>query len=69
MEKPVAASVVEIIVALKPYFSELDALSYRIPEGEERRNFRRALGKLMADLGGDILLPIIWEHPDLDPDR
>jgi len=36
--------------------------------GEQKR-LRLPLGKLMADLFTELQLPIIREHPDLDPDR
>lgn len=35
---------------------------------EEARMHRRALGGMMAHLWGELQLPIVREHRDLDPD-
>lgn len=40
-----------------------------IPDEEERKSFKRLLGKAMGIVGFDMVMPIVRQHRDLDPDR
>lgn len=55
--------------AMTPAFNELDALSHRITDQEERRAYRRKLAELLSLVGYDLLMPVVKQFPDLDPDR
>jgi hypothetical protein len=69
MEKAVAARLIEALVGLDAPINALDALSAEIPDMEERKSFRLALGNLMGQIYGDLMIPILRQHPDLDPDK
>ncbi len=53
---------------LSPPLNALDKLSEQIADPDEARAFRRALGELMGSTL-TLLLPIVRQFPDLDPDR
>jgi len=56
------------VIDLGPPLNALDKLSEQITDHDEAREFRRALGELMAGTL-PLLRPIIRQFPDLDPDR
>lgn len=68
MDRDLAERIVKGVMDLTPPLNALDRLSEPIADRDEAREFRRALGDLM---GGTLalLLPIIRQFPDLDPDR
>jgi len=66
MERAVATKVVDILVECRD-LGALDALSLKIADEDERRAFRRRLGEIMG-LYADMLVSVLREYPDLDPD-
>jgi hypothetical protein len=68
MEKAVASEVVDAILSLELQMSVLDVLSDKIADDEERREFRRGLAAIMRAYT-DVLMSVVHQHPDLDPDR
>ena len=36
---------------------------------EDKKRFRKAISEIMGTLYIDLMLPIIREHPQLDPDK
>ena len=66
MERAIAVKVVEILSESRD-LGALDALSLEIVNEDERRAFRRRLGEIMGRYT-DLLVSIVHEYPDLDPD-
>jgi hypothetical protein len=66
MERAIAVKVVEILSESRD-LGALDALSLEIVDEDERRAFRRKLGEIMGRYA-DLLVSIVHEYPDLDPD-
>jgi hypothetical protein len=66
MERAIAAKVVEILSESRD-LGALDRLSLEIANENERRAFRRKLGEIMGHYT-DLLVSIVHEYPDLDPD-
>jgi hypothetical protein len=68
MDRDLAERIVKGVMDLSPPLNALDKLGEHIADRDEAVEFRRALGDLM---GGSLalLLPIIRQFPDLDPDR
>ncbi len=68
MDRELAERIVKAVMDLSPPLNALDKLSEQIADRDEAREFRRALGELMAGTL-PLLMPIIRQFPDLDPDR
>jgi hypothetical protein len=68
MDRDLAQRIVSAVNDLSASFNALDALSIKITDAQEAREFRRALGEMMG-LTVAILRPTIKRFPDLDPDR
>jgi hypothetical protein len=68
MDRNLAERMVKAIDDLNQTMNALDSLSAEIADENESRKFRRTLGTIMAESVG-LLMPIIRQFPDLDPDR
>jgi hypothetical protein len=68
MDRKLAERIVNAIGDLGQAMNALDSLGSEITDESEARDFRRALGTVMAESFG-LLRPIIRQFPDLDPDR
>ena len=67
MEKAVASQVVDAILAVERELGVLSTLSNKIADDQERTTFRRNLAEIVA-LYTDMLMPVVHQYPDLDPD-
>lgn len=59
-------------ITLESYFKIHDAVDIvrnGMPEGEERKELVRGLGRALGYLYTDVLTPLYQEHPDLKPDN
>jgi hypothetical protein len=69
MERALAEEMVREILGIGKNLNRLnDLLEAHIAEGDLKREFKRPLGEAMAG-GTVLLLPIIRQYPDLDPDK
>jgi hypothetical protein len=68
MDRDLAERIVSAVNDLSSPFSALDALSSKIPDAQEAREFRLALGEMMGQTVA-LLRPALRRYPDLDPDR
>ena len=69
MEKETAK---KIMVSLERFGEVLNGLAAeieKIKDIEEKKKYRRGVGELMGRSYTDIMLPIIREYPELDPDK
>jgi hypothetical protein len=41
----------------------------RLQDDGDKREFKAHLGKAMATLNADVLMPIVAKYPGLDPDK
>lgn len=68
MDRDHAVSIVNAVKLIGADLDLLDSLTERIQDSEERREFRTCLGRIIAAMNTDILIPIFVEFPELDPD-
>ena len=68
MDKPLAAQIVDRILAAERELGALSDLSEKIGDEHERRPLRRHLAEAMSRYT-DILMSIVRQYPDLDPDK
>jgi len=69
MNRDVAESLMKELLALSDPLNTATSLTARISEREERESLRRALGEIMSKLYTELMIPIISEHRDFDPDK
>ena len=69
MNKDIAGRILESALALGNEINKLDAQISQINDAKEKDAFAQALGGVMGILTRDIVLRIVREHPELDPDR
>ena len=68
MNKDIAGRILESALALGNEINKLDAQISQINDAKEKYEFAQALGGVMGILTRDIVLRIVREHPELDPD-
>ena len=59
-------------ITLESYFKIHDAVDIvrnGCPEGDERKEYIRGLGRALGYLYTDVLHPLYTEYPDLKPDN
>ena len=69
MERRLAQRIIGECVAFDVPFTALDAFSNEIADPTEKKAFRLALGNLMAQVYVDLMVPILRQYPDLNPDK
>jgi hypothetical protein len=69
MKKSRAVTMMESIQSIGEHLNKMHELSERIQHDADKKEFRRHLGEVMAAINADIIVPIIEEYPDLDPDQ
>jgi hypothetical protein len=69
MERSRAEAIVKSLQVVEEHLNYLHGFSEGIESEAEKKKFRRHLGTVMATLNADILLPIVREYPELDPDK
>jgi hypothetical protein len=53
---------------LEPRFNELDAIVSEFADEAERKAFRLKLGEALQVVSYDLVMMVVRQHPDLDPD-
>lgn len=69
MDKKIARQLVDIVMSLGEPMNRATALSLEISDPEEQVYVRRVVGETTNRLYVDLMLPIIRQYPDLDPDN
>ncbi len=69
MERVWAVKIVDAVQTVGTKLNSLHEISERIEDDVERKKFRAYLGEVMATISIEILMPIVSEYPDLDPDK
>jgi hypothetical protein len=68
MNRAAAESMIGKLLEVSHKLNELAESVEQIPDLEERKTIRRPVGQLMGLIYTDLMVPIIKEYPDLDPD-
>ena len=69
MEKAVAGRMMETALSTGSEIGKLDSIVSELENGREKDELVRALGNIMSVLTRDVVLRIVRDHPELDPDR
>jgi hypothetical protein len=68
MEKALAEVILKSVLSLAEGFNGLDPIVREIKDPDERRRLLMCLGIVMSELNTGIVLRIVSEYPELDPD-
>lgn len=69
MNRDVAERIVNQLLSLNNQLNELTINSDLIIDIEEKRTFLKHIGSLMGIVNIDLLMSIVKQYPDLDPDK
>ena len=69
MDKKVAKSLMASFFAMSEPLNAASDLIDEIDDMAEQKTFREGVGRIMGSLYTDLMVPIIRQYPDLDPDR
>lgn len=68
MEKALAEVILKSVLSLCEEFNRLDPIVREIKDPDERRRLLMSLGIVMSELNAGIVLRIVTQYPELDPD-
>ena len=68
MDRKTAERLMGEMLALGGPLDSATEIVDQIADKDERSNLRREIGELMGAIYTNIMLPIIRQYPDLDPD-
>jgi hypothetical protein len=69
MERTAAERLMRIYAGIGNLLNEATEVVGTLPDQDEQKLHRRAIGTMMGDLWLGLQLPIVREHHDLDPDK
>lgn len=68
MEKALAEVILKSVLSLGKGLSDLDPIVREVKNLDERRRLLKCLGVVMSELNAGIVVPIINQYPEMDPD-
>jgi len=68
MDKKIASELMLAIEQINVALGVTAAAIEMIPDMEERKEFRKGVADLMGSVYGDMMVPILRQYPELDPD-
>jgi hypothetical protein len=68
MDKALAEVILKSVLSLLEGFNGLDPIVREIKDPDERRRVLMCLGIVMSELNAGIVLRIVSQYPELDPD-
>jgi hypothetical protein len=69
MNRDLAKLLIKKLLSLGKPLNSIAETIERITDEAERATLRKGIAEVMARVYTDLELPIIKQHPDLDPDR
>ena len=69
MDKKTAKELIETFVGLDASFSKASELTRNIEDKDEQIKFRQSLGEIIGDIYTELIIPIIRQYPELDPEK
>jgi hypothetical protein len=68
MEKALAEVILKSVLSLGKGLNDLDPIVRAVKDPDERMRLLKCLGVVMSELNADIVIPIINQYPEMDPD-
>jgi len=68
MEKALADIILKSVLNLGKGLNDLDPIVREVNDFDERKRLLICLGVVMSELNAGIVIPIIKQYPEMDPD-
>ena len=68
MKRDVAEKIMQEMMDIGDSLNITTSLVEKIENKDECKNFKIPIGNIMGQIYTEIMIPIIKQHPDLDPD-
>jgi hypothetical protein len=68
MEKGIAEVILRSVLSLGERLNDLDRVVRDVKDVDEGKRLLKCLGVVMSELNAGIVLPIISQYPEMDPD-
>lgn len=69
MERNLSEEFIAALKLLDYEFSKISEITQKIQNEEERVKFRQGLGQIIGNVYTELMVPILRQYPDLDPDK
>ncbi|HEY7640000.1 MAG TPA: hypothetical protein VH814_09765 [Steroidobacteraceae bacterium] len=69
MDRDTAALLVNHYLRICAELNQMTHAIGALPNSDDQKRFRRPVGQFSAGLYVDLIVPLIKQFPDLDPDR
>jgi len=69
MDRGVAEPLMKELMALGVCLNSMTVLTDKISDKEEQVEIRRVIGNIMGMIYTDMMIPIMRQYPDLNPDK
>jgi hypothetical protein len=69
MERHIAEKLMQLFLKAGEPLNEATDIINHIESEEEQKSLRRPIGQIIGKTYTDLMIPIIKEYPDLDPDK
>jgi hypothetical protein len=68
MEKALAEVILKSVLSLGKELNDLDPILQDVKDADERRRLLKCIGVVMPELNAGIVIPIINQYPEMNPD-
>ena len=69
MKRDLAEKIMREMMDIGEHLNAAGSLAEKIENKDECKNFKIPIGNIMGLIYTEIMIPIIKQHPGLDPDR
>lgn len=69
LEKGIAEVILKSVLNLGERLNGLDSVVRELKDPDERRRLLKCLGVVMSELNAGIVLPIVSQYPEMNPDE
>ncbi|MDH5181911.1 MAG: nuclear receptor NHR-99 [Gammaproteobacteria bacterium] len=69
MQKHTAYNIMEQMLLLSEHVDKAGALAEQIDDNDERYAIRKGIAEIAGVVYTEIMIPIIRQYPELDPDK
>jgi hypothetical protein len=68
MEKSLAEVILKSVLVIGNGLNALDPIVRDVKDADERNRLLKCLGVVMSELNAGVVIPIINQYPEMDPD-
>ena len=69
MDRDTAAELIDHYMRICAELNQMTHIIGALPDSDEQKRLRRPVGEIGASLYVDLIVPLLKQYPDLDPDN